>query len=338
MLTDGEVSNEEQVLAFAKQHRDSVRFFTFGIGAGSSEFLVRGLARESGGEAEFIHPGERIEEKVLRQFGRIATPVLADISLDWGGLQVEQAPAALPPVFSGGAFRVLARLGKGVAVPAGATVRLRGTAAAGPVEWAATVAAAGEAGAIPQLWARERIRDLEAGFGVAAGSRQQRGAKPGKRALVALSKEYGVLCSETSFVAVEERPEAERTAGEVELRRVPVMVTAGWHGIGRVRAVGRRPSCAACPSPRHVQRDYSRDAMAVPSAVMDFAVLRSDSRILPMPKSRRSCARRTARPASSPPPWHLALLMEQRADGSFPLTPDLLRAARLSLPGGETPS
>ena len=33
-------------------------------------------------------------------------------------------------------------------------------------------------------------------------------------------------------MAVEERPEAERTSGEVELRRVPVMVTAGWHGIG----------------------------------------------------------------------------------------------------------
>ena len=29
-------------------------------------------------------------------------------------------------------------------------------------------------------------------------------------------------------------------------------------------------------------------------------------------------------------PWYLALLMEQRADGTFPLSPDLLRIARIT--------
>lgn len=352
VLTDGEVSNEELVLAFARQHRGAVRFFSFGIGAGSSEFLVRGLARESGGEAEFIHPGERIEEKVLRQFSRIASPALTDLSLDWGGLKVEQAPASLPPVFAGGTFRVLARLGKSAASCAGRTVRLSGTAGSGPVEWTATVAEAGDGGAIPGLWARERIRDLEAGFGVAAGSRQKRGSAAGKRAIVALSKEYGVLCSETSFVAVEERPEAERTDGEVELRRVPVMVTAGWHG-GVQAMVNYSPTSSADNQVRACHfmpsRGSERHGSIGRPAKRIRAIAKSPSESRPPASAQRGGSfsvfeedppgldldiptflRQPIEKKQAPPPWHLALLMEQRADGSFRLTELLVRESGLT--------
>jgi uncharacterized protein with von Willebrand factor type A (vWA) domain len=65
LLTDGQVMNEDHILKVARKNKQSWRFFTFGIGAGCSEYLVRGLARETGGIAEFIYPGERIEEKVF---------------------------------------------------------------------------------------------------------------------------------------------------------------------------------------------------------------------------------------------------------------------------------
>ena len=58
------------------QHAAHARIFTFGIGAGASQHLVNGLARAGGGSAEFIHPGERIEPKVVRQFGRLLSPAL----------------------------------------------------------------------------------------------------------------------------------------------------------------------------------------------------------------------------------------------------------------------
>src|SRR5262245_28001047 len=61
VLTDGQVSNTDAVLALAKQHAPHIRVFTFGIGAGASHHLVRGLARAAGGSAEFIYPGESIE-------------------------------------------------------------------------------------------------------------------------------------------------------------------------------------------------------------------------------------------------------------------------------------
>src|SRR6185503_10186070 len=68
VLTDGQVTNTDAVLALAAEHASTARIFTFGIGASASHHLVKGLARAGGGVAELIHPGERIEAKVLRQF------------------------------------------------------------------------------------------------------------------------------------------------------------------------------------------------------------------------------------------------------------------------------
>ena len=72
VLTDGEVTNTDAVIALARRHAGTARFFTFGIGAGASHHLVKGLARASRGAAEFISPGERIEAKVMRQFARVS--------------------------------------------------------------------------------------------------------------------------------------------------------------------------------------------------------------------------------------------------------------------------
>jgi hypothetical protein len=49
---------------------------------------------------------------------------------------------------------------------------------------------------------------------------------------VRLGKEYGLVSRHTSYLAVEEREEAAE--GEIVMRRVPVAVTRGWHGMGSV--------------------------------------------------------------------------------------------------------
>ena len=115
LLTDGQVSNEQEVIALAREHADHATVFSFGIGAGASEHLVRGVARASRGASEMIFPGERIEPKVMRMFDRVRTPELGEVRMDWKGLSVEQAPLRIPPLFAGDTLTLFARIESGSA-------------------------------------------------------------------------------------------------------------------------------------------------------------------------------------------------------------------------------
>ncbi|MBF0503043.1 MAG: VWA domain-containing protein [Candidatus Riflebacteria bacterium] len=324
VLTDGQVNNETKVLDWAKSNRHQCRIFCFGIGAGVSDFLVKGLARESRGEAEFIFPGERIEPKVLRQFSRLRTPVLRDVSIDWGGLSVEAAPVDIPPVFAGEPLQITARLPQGQPLTESAVIRLTGIDGEQRHSWEAKIRHLGESEAIARWWARLAIRDLESGFGVArTGSNQTR---PGtsdakKRNLIAISKEYQIISSETSFVIVEERTPENLTQEQAVLRRIPVAITVGWHGRTQIKAgIGAQAGAAfAGDVPIFLRKRAQTVFKSVSSAVTGESqktVFKScisvQQAATPEGKSDQS--------SESNIPWYLTLLQEARANGSFMLS------------------
>ena len=82
------------------------------------------------------------------------------------------------------------------------------------------------------MWARRTIQSLEEVNGI-AGSRS-RPAGGGPRSgdmLINLSKEFGLLSSLTTFIAIEHRTVEERNEGRPALRRVPVQLAKGWGGV-----------------------------------------------------------------------------------------------------------
>ncbi|MCB9593028.1 MAG: VWA domain-containing protein [Sandaracinaceae bacterium] len=268
LLTDGQVSNEADVIALAGQHADRSRVFAFGIGAGASEHLVRGVSRASRGAAEMIAPGERIEPKVLRTFARVRTPALDDVRVEWGELRVKQAPATTPPVFVSDALTVFARVESGSASEV--------TLTAGGHRWTAKIDLehAEPGGPVPSLWARERIRELESPT-PQRGSQQSRGdrAERTKQELIALGVRYGLVSSATSYVAVAERRESDKTNAPAQLRRIPVALTDGWGGGARPAfAVGSAPQMrsagyAGAPPPRSGAVPMAARPMAPPAAM-----------------------------------------------------------------------
>ena len=222
------------MIALARSHAAHARVFTFGIGAGSSQHLVNGLARAGGGSAEFIHPGERIEPKVVRQFGRLLSPALTDVRASWGGLDAKQSPSTIPPVFAGGRLLLYAFVKEVSTGGTPATVRLAATSPSGPVTFDVAFDASRVVNGrtVATLAARARIRELEESpeWTSARGS-QQRDRKASRRdsEIIELSIRYGLMSRETSFVAVERRETP--VLGDMQLRRIPIALTSGWGGV-----------------------------------------------------------------------------------------------------------
>jgi hypothetical protein len=250
LLTDGEVTNTDEIIDVARKHASTARFFTFGIGAGASHHLVRGIARASGGAAEFISPGERIEAKVMRQFRRVLSPALTDVAVDWGQRGATPASDTVPPVFDGERLVVYALVDD----PKAGTATLTGTLAGRAVNVEVPVdpnrALAGDM--LATLAARARIRTLEerGEYLESRGSLQRRGRTAAKAAaeIAALGVRFQLCSRETSFVAIEHR---ETPAdGRAELRRVPVALTSGWGGLREqpARAVSSPASAAPMAS------------------------------------------------------------------------------------------
>ncbi len=342
LLTDGEVGNEAEAHALVRGHRESARFFAVGIGMGPNEHLVRGIARAGGGAAEFIHPGERIEPKMLRLFQKLAGRRLEapEVRLAGAAAQVAPAEAAIQPGSPCTLFALFARAAGGFSAES-AEPQVLATAKADGEEWRWVVPvteAAGEGAGpaglpVPVLWARERIRSLEEGAEALAeaqaarGSRRNRPRPQARREgwreeTVRLSKEYGILSRSTSFVAVEERPEAEGARGEAGLRKVPVLVTEGWHGgAGRAAQSMAAPAAAAMPPRLTAPAKFHRTDVRMEASDSPFGVVSKPAkRFVPAPVEDRT-------------DLLLLLLDLQRAEGGFELSPQA--AARLGIDLGE---
>ncbi len=344
ILTDGQVTNTDAVLALVRSHVADTRVFAVGIGAGSSRHLVEGIARAGGGSAEFIAPGERIEPKVVRLVNRLLTPAFSDARLDWGGLQVTAAPSRVPPVFSGERLVIYGFVER--VQPA--MLRLSGIVPSGPMTFEVPLdpQSAVSGTVVSTLAARARIRELEESpeWLSARGSRQQRSrASDSSREIIDLAVRYSLISRETSFVAVERRQRPVQ--GDVQLRRIPIALTNGWGGLDRRRDRAIKPGMAAPPpaasyadaSEMSALRSMAHSPMSaghgIVSRIADMIPGRqrpeSEERLgdLVEPASHTASAQTRARKSGDADRAKmLAVVSLQRADGSWELDEPFARA------------
>ncbi|WP_163863199.1 VIT domain-containing protein [Myxococcus eversor] len=225
LLTDGQVGNEEEILRAVLAERKSARVYSFGIGTNVSDALLRDMAKQTGGDVEFIHPGERIDDKVVAQFSRALAPRVTELQVTFEGIEgTELAPAELPTMVDGVPWTLLGRY----PTPGTGKVTLRGRSGREPFALTVNVnfLAESDRPAVEKLWAAERIKSWEA-----AGLTGRR-AESMKKRIVDLAVEHQIVTRYTSFVVVEERTGDRRASGQPETRVVPVNAPAGWAMFG----------------------------------------------------------------------------------------------------------
>ena len=202
-MTDGYVGNEAQIIDYIGKHRGRARMFPFGVGSSVNRLLIEGMAREGRGASEYALLDQPGEITAARFYKRIASPILLDPQIDWGSLPVADVlPHHIPDVFSAGPIIVKGRYMH----PGEGNLTLRGVLRGKP--WQRTIhvvfpAQSNSGSAIPTLWAREKIADLQLQQWEA-----QYGGKDSSSfnaQIEATALDYHLMSEFTSFVAVEEK-------------------------------------------------------------------------------------------------------------------------------------
>lgn len=230
LLTDGQVGNESEIVAEISKKADGARLYTFGIGTNVSDWLLRELARRTKGAVEFIHPGERIDEKVTAQFARATAARVDGLALKWVGVDAgEVAPGEPPALVDGEPWSVYGRY----ETPGRGRVEIRGTLGGEAffMEVPLELSASADRPALTSLWAGARVKDLEQVDVSTLGRR----ADTHKKRIVELCIRHKIASKHASFVVVEKRTGDRRSQGMPETRAVPVNAPAGWGMTGSAK-------------------------------------------------------------------------------------------------------
>ncbi|HPZ11754.1 MAG TPA: VIT domain-containing protein [Bacillota bacterium] len=293
LFTDGQVGNEKEIIDRVRRRIRNNRLFAFGIDTAVNSYFINQLAEAGRGLPEFIYPGERIEDKVIRQFYRINSPVSSDVTVKWSAMQdVELYPQEITAIFD---REPLILVGKYSGELTG-SLSLSGMLKEEDyrVEMDLTrLRTDSSFSFLKKIWAKMKIDHLE---------KSLEGINPRRREnlveeLVKISREYGVGSAHTSFVAVQERE--NKVTGIPETVVVPVAPAAGWEMLSFYLDVSTEPTVFSSPSRGSLK--YSQKIM-----LDDTATLFTD----------RDTAAWSA--GSDLQEAVRFIAMQQQADGSFP--------------------
>ncbi|NQT41031.1 MAG: VWA domain-containing protein, partial [Planctomycetes bacterium] len=127
-MTDGYVGNDMAIIDAVAKNVGTARVFSMGIGTSVNRFLLDGMARAGTGDVHYILNDQQAGGAAERFFERVRMPVLTDIELDFGGLEIEEVyPKHIPDLFSAKPVVIKARYKKG----GKGTITLRGTTGEG---------------------------------------------------------------------------------------------------------------------------------------------------------------------------------------------------------------
>lgn len=230
LMTDGLIGDEREIFAEAQRQLGHARLFGFGIGSSVNHYLLSRLSELGRGFYQYVRTDEDPGAAVERFVRRIAKPLMTDVTIDWGGLQVfDVLPRAVPDLFDAQPLIVMGRAKE----PGTGVVTLRGRVAGQPVSFSTPVTFAAErtgGDGLMTMWARARIEDID---------RQQHWGETSDavNAITTLGLEYHLVTAYTSLVAVEDRPVT--APGASKTVTVPTEPADGMEQNGDVTIDGR---------------------------------------------------------------------------------------------------
>lgn len=200
LMTDGFISDDYTVIGMVKKLRNKSRWFPFGTGNSVNRNLIDNVAKEGGGEPDYILLNEDGKKIASEFYKRISNPVLTDIKVSFDGVQVEDVyPKQVADVWDQKPLYIHAKYKNG----GRGTMTITGFAAGRPYKQTLPVVLPGnDVDNVPvsQTWARAKIDDLM--------SQDWNGMQNGtatnlKEAITSVALKHHLMSQYTSFVAVD---------------------------------------------------------------------------------------------------------------------------------------
>jgi Ca-activated chloride channel family protein len=164
-LTDGLPSvgeqSPERLADRAEGQAGRARVFAFGVGHDVNTHLLDRLSEAGRGDTDYVEPGENVERVISLLAAKIQHPVLTDLELSAGRIDLEEIyPVSIPDVFAGEELVLFGRFsGEG-----SGALTVSGTRQGRSVRFATDVMFPEESDAnayIPRLWASRKLGHLE---------------------------------------------------------------------------------------------------------------------------------------------------------------------------------
>ncbi|MCI0486631.1 MAG: carboxypeptidase regulatory-like domain-containing protein [Blastocatellia bacterium] len=219
-ITDGmptvSATNPEQIAANVRSANTSrARLFTFGVGSNVNMYLLEKLSTENRGAQSNITDQSELRSEVSTFFAKVSQPVLADMFVDFGPLQVDRVhPAQLPDLYTRSQIKIFGRY-RNLEDIKNAIITLTGMMSEQPQRFEFDglnfPLVTTDKEFLPKLWATERVEALLAEI-------RLNGETPAlKQEVIELAREFNLVTPYTSMY-VPTAAELEREKEEAALQ------------------------------------------------------------------------------------------------------------------------
>lgn len=216
-LTDGSISNEDDMLRALGTDRGRSRVFMVGIGSAPNSFLMTRMAEVGRGTYTHIGDTREVIARMSSLLDRLTRPVVTDLRVYGQGGDAEFTPVDLPDLYEGEPLVVLGRSGARLG-----RMTVSGMLDGRPWTRRIDLSQAVDGHGIGKLWGKRRITDIEV-----ASRLGQMTDEAAAEAIGQLGLDFSIVTRETSLVAVDSnprRPEGARLTQE----ELPLNLPRGW--------------------------------------------------------------------------------------------------------------
>ncbi len=229
-VTDGAVGNESALFGVIGRKLDRSRLYTVGIGSAPNSHFMTKAAEAGRGTFTYIGRPDEVGDKMAALFGKLESPVLHDLSLEWDVAGVESWPARIPDVYVGEPVVVAARLPEGTR-----RARFRGLREGEQIQIELPFEGGSEHAGVARLWARRKVASLMDSL--------QDGESIDRVSVdvAALGVKHQIVTRWSSLVAVDVTPTAPVDL-PLSTRAVPSLLPKGWDFFGLFRPSAPAPA------------------------------------------------------------------------------------------------